>query len=348
MKGLFPLIKPVLHALDPEDAHTLTIAALKSLPFCPPAMKSDPILKQTLLGLDFAHPLGLAAGFDKNAETMRAMTSFGMGHVEIGTVTPRGQIGNDRPRVFRDAPSHSVINRMGFPNRGADVFFANLRAYRSSGGRAIVGVNIGKNKDSEDALADYTQLAARAAGLADYVTINISSPNTPGLRDLQNGDFVRRCAEGVKAVFKKTVLVKLAPDLDDALLADLAEACLSGEVDGVILTNTTLDRPEFLPPAYAAQKGGLSGAPLTEKSLDVLRRFYALTDGQIPLIGVGGIENAQDAYARIRAGASLIQLYTSLVFQGASVIEDITKGLPALLRQDGFETIDAAVGADHR
>lgn len=348
MKQLFPLIKPALFAFDPEDAHALTVSALKRMPVCPASFKPDAALQQRLCGLDFPHPLGLAAGFDKNAETMRAMTSLGMGHVEIGTVTPRPQTGNDRPRVFRDISTRAVINRMGFPNRGADVFFANLRAYRSRGGRAIVGVNIGKNKDSDDALADYTQLAARAAGLADYVTINISSPNTPGLRDLQNGDFVQRCADSVKKVFKKTVLLKLAPDIDETLLRDLAEAVLASDVDGVILTNTTLDRSGSLPPSFAAQQGGLSGRPLADKALETLRLFYALTNGKIPLIGAGGIASAQDAYTRIRAGASLVQIYTALVFHGPGVIEDIVQGLPALLHADGFINITQAVGADHR
>lgn len=333
--------------MDPEDAHRLTIRSLKNLPPCA-AAKTDPMLRQRVFDLDFAHPLGLAAGFDKNAETMNAMQALGLSHTEIGTVTVKPQQGNDRPRVFRDAESRAVINRMGFPNDGADRFFANLARYRQRKGRFIVGVNIGKNKDSHDALADYRELATRAQGLADYLTVNISSPNTPGLRDLQNGDFVRRCLDEVKSVYAGPVLFKLAPDLDAAQMKDLAQALLDGGAAGAILTNTTLDRPAHLDAAFAAQGGGLSGLPLKQKALDVLRAFYNLTDGKIPLIAAGGIDDAEDAYHRIRAGASLLQLYTALVFKGPSVIGDIASNLPKFLRQGGFTSLTQAIGADHR
>lgn len=347
MKTLFALAKPFLHALDPEDAHKATIGTLKRLPICK-TPHTDPMLRQTVFGLSFAQPLGLAAGFDKNAETMRAMSAFGMSHVEIGTVTLRPQEGNPRPRVFRDAGSRAVVNRMGFPNHGADVFFGNLLDYRSQGGKAIVGANIGKNKDSEDTLSDYRELARRAQGLADYVTVNISSPNTPGLRDLQNGDFVRRCLDATKSVFNGPVLIKLAPDLNAEQRKDLAQALLDGGASGAILTNTTLDRPEYLNADFRKEAGGLSGLPLKDKALETLRAFYNLTDGKLPLIGVGGIGSAEDAYRRIRAGASLLQLYTALVFQGPGVIADIASGLPGLLKQGGFATVKDAVGADHR
>lgn len=346
MKALFALAKPFLHALDPEDAHQATIKALQYMPAC--ASRADPLLQQKLFGLNFPHPLGLAAGFDKNAETMRAMKGLGMGHVEIGTVTLRPQAGNDKPRVFRSARDHAVINRMGFPNAGADVFFRNLAAYRETGGQALVGVNIGKNKDSGDTLSDYTELAKCAKGLADYVTINISSPNTPGLRDLQNGDFVRRCLDGTRSVYNGPVLIKLAPDLDEAQKKDLAQALRDGNASGAILTNTTLDRPAHLDAAFASQTGGLSGLPLKHKALETLRAFYNLTDGKIPLIGVGGIDDAEDVYHRILAGASLVQVYTALVFKGPGLISDIVNRLPQLLRSGGFTSLSQAVGADHR
>ncbi len=346
MKALFALAKPFLHGMDPEDAHAFTVKSLQHMPvFCTP--KADPILQQTVFGLEFAHPLGLAAGFDKQANVIRAMLGLGMGHVEVGTVTPLPQDGNPRPRIFRSARDRAVINRMGFPNPGADVFFENLHAYRHNG-TGIVGVNIGKNKDTENALLDYAALAMRCNGVADYVTINISSPNTPGLRDLQNGDFLRRCVEAVRNLYGGPVLVKLAPDLLPEQLKDLADAAVEINIDGVILTNTTLDRPAFLDDAFAAEKGGLSGAPLKDKALETLRAFYSMTGGKIPLVGAGGIDSAKDAYMRVRAGASLVQVYSALVFHGPGLIKEIVHELPVLLRKGGFTNIAEAVGADHR
>lgn len=343
MKALFKLALPLLHKLDPEDAHRLTIKALKTAPVIN-ALRPDPILAQRVFGLEFAHPLGLAAGFDKGCEVTAPMHAIGFSHVEAGTVTLLAQEGNPRPRVFRDADSKAVINRMGFPNIGAGVFFNNLRAVKAKHPRHIVGANIGKNKHSENALEDYAALAAKADGLADYVTINISSPNTPGLRDLQNGDFVRRCVEVVRAQYYGPVLVKLAPDLTDEQLHDVTQACYAA--DGVILTNTTLARPDYLDKDFAAQAGGLSGAPLRDKALDTLRQFHKMTRGKVPVIAVGGVSSAQDVMTRIKAGASLVQLYTALVFEGPGLVQDIVKDLPALLRAEGFASIADAIGAD--
>lgn len=345
MKALFNLAKPMLHALDAEDAHRLTIKALK---MAPPlgAPRADKMLAQKLFGLDFMHPLGLAAGFDKGCEVANAMQSIGFSHVECGTVTPRPQDGNPRPRVFRDADTKAVINRMGFPNPGADVFFANMRAAKHKGKSQIIGANIGKNKETENALLDYALLAGRANGVADYVTINISSPNTPGLRDLQNGDFVRHCVAAVRENYEGPVLIKLAPDLKDEQLQDMAQACFVA--DGVILTNTTLDRPEYLPVSFSGQGGGLSGAPLTQKSLDVLRQFQKTTRGKVSIISAGGISSVDDVVTRIKAGASLVQIYTALVFEGPGLVQEIVRQLPQKLRAEGFSNIREAIGADLR
>lgn len=345
MKNLFALAKPFLHKLDPEDAHRLTIEGMKRMPVLP-APKVDRMLQQNLLGLDFVHPLGLAAGFDKGCEISAPMHSIGFSFVEAGTVTPRPQEGNPRPRVFRDAGSKAVINRMGFPNPGAEVFFANLKRAKAKYPSHIIGANIGKNKDTEIAIDDYKCLAQKCDGIADYVTINISSPNTPGLRDLQNGEFVQACVKAVKAEYYGSVLVKLAPDLTDEQLADMAQASLISGVDGVILTNTTLVRPEYLPSDFAAQTGGLSGEPLTQKALDIVRQFRRETRGKVTIVAAGGISNAQDAYDRIKAGASLLQLYTALVFQGPAVVRDIVQSLPVLLRRDGFVNIKEAIGSE--
>jgi len=345
MKHLFSLAKPVLHKMDPEDAHRLTIQGLKHIPLCP-APKADPMLAQEIYGMNFVHPLGLAAGFDKNCDVPDSMHKIGFSFVECGTVTPKPQVGNPRPRVFRDAQNRAVINRMGFPNEGADVFFKNLERAKAKNATHIIGVNIGKNKETENALDDYKFLAERAQNLADYVTINISSPNTPGLRDLQNGEFVRACVDVVRQGYDGAVLVKFAPDLTEEQIDDVVLACLE-TADGLIVTNTTLERPSFLPADFGAQTGGLSGRPLKEKSLGVLRAFIERVEDQLPVISAGGIENATDVLARMKAGACLVQLYTAMVFDGPSVVHNIVRDLPDLLRREGYKTLDEAQHADN-
>ncbi len=343
---------PILHLIDPEKAHDLTIIALKSGALTKHTKKSDPALGLSLFGRVFPNPVGLAAGFDKNAETMDAMLGYGFGFVEVGTVTPHPQDGNPKPRVFRDKKSKSVINRMGFPNLGADVFEGNYNDFRMAGENAqgIVGINVGKNKDQDDALADYVALVHRFGKYADYLTINISSPNTPGLRDLQDPEellpFLRQLVIVRNARCKTPLLVKLAPDLTDDQCKAIAHCVMESGIDGLILTNTTLDRPDFLPEEFRAEKGGLSGNVLQDKSLNIIRTFYKETGGALPIIGAGGVDNAESAYAKIKAGASLIQLYTALIYQGPSVVNKINKGLVELLKADGFETIGEAIGKD--
>ncbi|QQG35913.1 MAG: quinone-dependent dihydroorotate dehydrogenase [Micavibrio aeruginosavorus] len=352
---LFELARPLLHRLDPETAHHLTLKGLKALPACKPR-RDDAALSVTLWNRSFPNPVGLAAGFDKNAEVMAPMLGFGFGFVEAGTVTPRAQEGNPRPRVFRSARDQAVINRMGFPNQGVDAFRRNLESFLSvkPRPRGIIGINIGMNKDQTDPARDYCALVRQLGPLADYLTVNISSPNTPGLRDLQNKAnllalLAQILEERARACPQDTppLLVKLAPDLTEEQMSDIAAAALQSGIDGLILTNTTLARPGSLAQPFGAERGGLSGLPLRKNALGVLRRFYELTEGKIPLIGVGGITDGNDAYDRIRAGASLVQLYSALVFQGPDMIKDIKQTLIERLKTDGFNRIEDAIGADH-
>ncbi len=346
--------------LPAETAHNITLAALKFMPlsfFSIYSSPSSPQLKTTLWGRNFPNPIGLAAGFDKNAESLSGLFGLGFGFIEAGTVTVKPQTGNPRPRVFRNPENSAVINRMGFPNGGVAKFKDNLQKFLSKKPKpnGILGLNIGMNKDQTDPAKDYTALVRSLAPMADYLTINISSPNTPGLRNLQEKGPLTDLLTAVLAERKNScgqypppLLVKLAPDLTDEQLIDIAEVLLSLKIDGVILSNTTLSRPDHLPQSFREEKGGLSGAPLTEISNAVIRRFYALTKGQIPIIGVGGVKNGKDAYTKIRAGASLIQLYSNLIFQGPSLPSMINKELLDLLTQDGFKNIADAIGADHK
>jgi dihydroorotate dehydrogenase len=299
----------------------------------------------------------MSAGFDKNAEVIGASFNMGFGFVEVGTVTPKPQEGNPQPRIFRDVANDAVINRMGFPNGGMEVFKANLEAFLSRKKRpsGVVGLNIGMNKTQAEPAKDYATLIRMLGPMADYITINISSPNTPGLRDLQKREPLLELIAAVKNAREKAcgahppaLLVKLAPDLDEAQQAEMAQTLMDGGVDGVILGNTTLDRPESLPEGFRGEAGGLSGQPLTDKSTEVIANFYKLTDGKLPIIGVGGISNGAQAYDKIKAGASLVQLYTALVFKGPALVGAINAELLALLKADGYNSIVEAVGADHK
>jgi dihydroorotate dehydrogenase len=347
---LFALVRPLLRALSPETAHRLTLAALAA-GLGGRARTADPaILAQRLWGLDFANPIGIAAGFDKNALVPDALLRLGFGFVEIGTVTPLPQPGNARPRVFRLDADRALINRLGFNSGGLDRVARRLEARPAR--RGIVGVNIGRNRDSADAVADYAAGVRRSAALADYLVVNVSSPNTPGLRDLQAGavleDLLRqllatRSGRGVAP----PLLVKIAPDLSPEARADIAAVALATGIDGIVVANTTVARATGLRSPSAGEAGGLSGRPLFEPSTALLGEIYGLTAGRLPLIGVGGVASAADAYAKIRAGASLVQLYTALVFAGPALIGRIKTGLVELLRRDGFTAIAEAVGADH-
>lgn len=342
---LFSLARPALFLLDGEDAHRLTIAGLRLMPASAPP-RPDPMLAMRVAGLDFPTPVGLAPGFDKNAEAPHAMFGFGFGFVEIGTVTPLPQAGNPRPRLFRLAEDKAVINRMGFNNDGTDAVVARLKAGQGRAG--IIGVNIGANKDSADRIADYAVMTRTMAPLARYLTVNISSPNTPGLRALQDPGALAALLDAVieaRGSHGCPVFLKLAPDLEAADIDDITRIAIDKRLDALIVSNTTISRPA-LRSRHASEAGGLSGAPLRDLAHQRLKDFRRASGGAVPLIGVGGIASAEDAYARIRAGASLVQLYSALVYEGPGLAGRINRGLKTLLQRDGFATLAEAVGAD--
>ena len=347
---LFPLVRPVMSLLDPEAAHTLTLRGLR-MGLGPRAREADPVsLAIDLLGMHFENPLGIAAGFDKNGEVPDAMLAMGMGFTEVGTVTPLPQAGNPRPRVFRLPVHRAVINRLGFNNEGHQALKKRLEARRARLGpdAGIVGVNIGANKDSADRIADYEAGIRTFEGLASYFTVNISSPNTPGLRALQNRAELEALIARVLAARKTRtpVLLKIAPDLGPEELADIVEVALAQGLDGLIVSNTTIVRDRLVSGVHANETGGLSGAPLFAMSTAVLADIYRLTKGRLPLIGVGGISSGRDAYLKIRAGASLLQLYSALTYEGPGLIARVKRELAAHLAADGFAHLKDAVGAD--
>lgn len=343
---IYRRFSPLLFALPAETAHKLTIAALRLMPARTP-QSFQPNLAVELAGLHFPSPVGLAAGFDKDARVPGQMLALGFGFVEIGSVTPRPQAGNPRPRLFRLAADRAVINRMGFNNGGIAAAIDRLRRSRPPG---LLGINIGANKDSPDRIRDYLDAFEAAAPVADYVTINISSPNTPGLRALQDKatlDELLDAVLGLRAApeYRVPVFLKVAPDLEPGDIDDIAGIAIGRGVDALIVSNTTLSRPALRSP-HAGETGGLSGAPLRDLAQQRLIDFRKASGGAIPLIGVGGIANAQDAYARIRAGASLVQLYSALVYEGPFLARRIADDLAALLTRDGFATLADAVGID--
>jgi len=322
----------------------MTIAALKLLPSrrSPDFPKS---LETKVAGLIFPSPVGLAAGFDKDAEVPGQMLALGFGFVEVGTLTPRPQEGNPRPRLFRLAEDRAVINRLGFNNRSQ---LAALERLRTARVRGMVGVNIGANKASADRIADYAAGVRAMASVADYLTINISSPNTPGLRQLQDEGALNALLEAVNEARPKNgppIFLKVAPDLAEGDPERIVRAALDHHLDGIIVANTTVTRPP-LKSRHAKEQGGLSGAPLKSLALDALRKFRSATGGEIPLIGVGGISNANDAWERIRAGASLIQLYSAMVYEGPGIARRIADGLAQMLERDGYSSISEVVGSD--
>ena len=336
-------------SLDPETAHRLTIRMLKT-GFGPKACVSDKRLATSVAGIDFPNPLGLAAGFDKDAEVPNAMLDLGFGFVEVGAVTPRPQFGNPRPRVFRLWKDAAIINRYGFNNDGLEVVARRLRRRRRKG---IVGVNLGANKDSDDRVADYETGVRGLAGLVDFYTVNISSPNTPGLRALQGKDALADLMKRVltardDAAAETPVFLKIAPDLTDEDKADIAGVATELSFDGLIVSNTTITRPDTLKSASIDEAGGLSGRPLFAPSTELLGEFYRAIGSETPLIGVGGVAGPRDAYEKILAGASLVQLYTAMVYEGPGLPARIIRALPGLLKADGFETVADAVGAGSR
>jgi dihydroorotate dehydrogenase len=343
---IYPLIRPALFLTDAETAHGLSLAALKMLPLAGYG-KADSVLHQSVAGLDFPNPVGLAPGYDKNAEVAAAVLRLGFGFAEVGTLTPRPQAGGDKPRLFRLVEDRAVINRMGFNNEGQSavaVRLCKLRALKLAG---PIGINIGANKDSDDRVADYVMGIQAMERFADYLTVNISSPNTPGLRALQDKAALDDLLAAVMVARTGTtpVFLKVAPDLESADIDDIVRISLDRGIDGLIVSNTTISRPALLS-RHATESGGLSGEPLRELAHQRLRDFRKSSGGKIPLIGVGGIASAAHAYARIRAGASLIQIYSALVYEGPGLAAKINKGLGALLKRDGFATIADAVGSD--
>ncbi len=343
----YALLRPLLFALPAEKAHHLAIAALKSRLMPAQKVEPSPMLAQRMWGLAFPHPVGLAAGFDKNAEVLHGLARQGFGFVEMGTVTPRAQPGNPQPRLFRLKQDRAIINRFGFNNEGLAPFISRLQT-RPKG--IVIGANIGKNKDSVDAVEDYLTALRAVAPYADYVTVNISSPNTAGLRELQRADALQSLLRALMDTRetlerRQPLLVKIAPDLTPQELSALVETALAEGVDGLIVSNTTLDRPKTVLSPWREQSGGLSGAPLFEPSTRMLKQVHRESGGRLPLIGVGGIGSAEQAYRKIRAGAHLVQVYSALVYEGFGLVKRIVDELPALLERDGFAHVSEAVGA---
>lgn len=352
MVGFYRLAAPMLGCVDPETAHSMAIHALRCGIVPKAAFFDDPILHTRVFGQTFPNPIGMAAGFDKDGEVPTRMLAMGFGFVEIGSVTPRPQPGNPRPRLFRLQVDRAVINRMGFNSAGHAAVARNLQRSRGSAA-GILGVNLGRNKDSTDAVADYVAGVRAFAGVADYLVINVSSPNTPGLRALQSRQALADLLDGVRGAMaslprQPPLLVKIAPDLVPEDLADIAAVALPSGIDGLMATNTTIMRPATLADAQRGEAGGLSGAPLLQPSTAVLAEMYRLTGGRLPLIGVGGVSCGADAYAKIRAGASLVQFYSAMIYEGPHLADRIRRELAVLLHRDGFGTVAEAVGIDHR
>jgi dihydroorotate dehydrogenase len=339
---LYPLLRPLIFRLDAERAHLLSLAALERAPRRTPP-RFDARLATRVAGLDFPSPIGLAAGYDKDARVPDAILGLGFGFVEVGTLTPRPQQGNPQPRLFRLVEDQAVINRMGFNNGGQDAAFARLAGRKRQG---IVGVNVGANKDAEDRIADYAASVRMMAPVADYLTINVSSPNTPGLRALQEAAALDELLAGVMEARGEAgppVFLKVAPDLELNDIDAVSRVVIDRKVDALIVANTTISRPP-LSSQLAGEQGGLSGEPLRSLALQRLRDFRHATGGAVPLIAAGGIASAQDAYARIRAGASLVQLYSALVYHGPGLAKRIAKDLIPLLDRDGYASVGDAVG----
>lgn len=350
MGAAYKTLSKMLFCLDPEKAHNLSLAALKSgfMPYRDAAV--DPILESEVFGLKFSNPVGLSAGYDKNGAVLDALLGLGFGFVEAGSVTPKAQTGNPKPRIFRLTEDQAVINRLGFNNKGLEVASKNFKAPRRAG---IVGANLGANKDSQDRVSDYVIGLKTLAPTADYVTVNISSPNTPGLRALQGkgeleellGRLMQARAElPTETDQKKPLLLKIAPDLTAEDKQDIAEVALAMKLDGLIATNTTISRPDTLSSAQKEEVGGLSGRPLKALSLQLVKDMYQLTQGAVPIVGVGGISSAEDAYDRIKAGASLVQIYSAMVYHGPYLAHQIASELVQLLKSDGHKTMSDAIG----
>jgi len=357
--NLYRLLRPLLFALDPERSHELTLDLLRGLRSIPGAValvramwgRRVPSLPVEAMGMRFSNPVGLAAGLDKDAACIEALAAFGFGWLELGTVTPRAQPGNLRPRLFRLRRAHALINRMGFNNAGVEAFGANLRASRAP---CPLGINLGKNRDTpiERALDDYVSGLRALYPLADYVAVNVSSPNTPGLRGLQEGGHLEQLLGGLtrersaladRHGRRVPLALKIAPDLDDPQIDEIARLLLAYRFDAVIATNTTVSREGVAGEPLSREAGGLSGRPLRDRSTAVIRSLYRQLQGRIPIIGVGGIESADDAWDKLVAGADLVQVYTALIYRGPALVQEIATGLTERVRAGGFESLSAAL-----
>ncbi len=347
------IIFNIIQNFPPETAHSITLKLLK-LSFKQKKIFQDPILHQHLLGLDFFNPVGMAAGFDKNAEVIESLFNFGFGFIETGTVTPYPQYGNEKPRVFRLKEDLALINHLGFNNKGTDYVKNKLKKLKlNSLSKGIVGVNIGKNKNSENYIKDYEYCLEQLGHLAHYVTINISSPNTPGLRNLQNRGQIENLVIALKKKKKSIpnlettpIFLKIAPDINEEQMRDIALISLANNIDGLIISNSTTERSSSLKSFAKNEIGGLSGKPLFLESTLILKKMFSLTNGQILLIGVGGVSSGSECYEKIKSGASLIQLYTALTYQGPKIIDKILNDLINLLKSDGYKNIKEAIGKD--
>ncbi|MCJ2182249.1 quinone-dependent dihydroorotate dehydrogenase [Novosphingobium sp. 1949] len=344
---IYSALRPALFRLDAESAHGLALRGL-SLAGLLPAGHASPALASTVAGIAFPNPVGMAAGFDKNAQVPDALLKLGFGFAEVGSITPLPQAGNPRPRIFRLVEDRAVINRLGFNNGGAAAALARLKARKDRPG--VVGINIGANKDSSDRVADYAVMTRAMAPLATYLAVNISSPNTPGLRALQDESALIDLLDAVNAARAEVcpqggppVFLKVAPDLEPTDIDAIARIAIERKLGALIVSNTTISRPPLTSP-NAGETGGLSGAPLRDLALQRLRDFRTATGGALPLVGVGGIADAHDAWARIRAGASLVQLYSAMVYEGPFIARKINKGLENLMKREGFKSIAEAVG----
>ncbi len=355
---IYKIFHPLIFGLDAEVAHNCAIKFLKYLPKFATILANEKNYKNLnlkLWNLDFSSPIGMGAGFDKNCEIASTLQQFGFSFVEVGTVTPKAQIGNDKPRIFRLEEDKSIINRLGFNNLGAEIFLKNLIATKVNFNK-ILGVNIGKNKDTIDPSADYLELIKLFYQHANYLTINISSPNTKNLRDIQEENQLQKFLQAIDIQKKQMqlltnkdtpILLKIAPDLDENKLQAIAETVLDSQISGVIISNTTVARNFNLKSQHARQQGGLSGKALFDPSNQVLKNFYKYTKGKIPLIGVGGISSAEDAYHKIRCGASLVQIYSAFIYEGFSLVEKIKSDLSLILEREGFNNIQEIIGIDN-
>ncbi len=346
---MFSFVKPFLFNLDPETAHSLAIKSLKYnlMPGSFFSVENEEMLKTNLFGRDISNPIGLAAGFDKSAEVYNELFKLGFGFVEVGTVTPEPQYGNKKPRIFRLEKDEALINRLGFNNDGSEIIKKRLENNIPKG---FLGINIGPNKNTDDMISDFLKCAKSFFPLGDYVTINISSPNTEGLRDFHKPETLTELLSKINELrnqsnFNKSFLLKISPDLNDLDIGNIIELSLKYNIDGLILTNTSESSRENLLDDKKSEKGGLSGKPIRDLSTNFIKKFYSQLNGKIPIIGVGGVDSGKVAFEKIKAGANALQLYTGMIYKGPYLIRDIKKELISLLKKEGFQNIKEAVGS---